>query len=79
MDIEWTNRALADIDGIRAFIAKDNRLAAVDTVDLIIITVQEYLPGEPEIGRPGRIGGTRELIIPHSSYVVPYRVRRYAQ
>jgi addiction module RelE/StbE family toxin len=75
MEIEWTNRALADLDGVWDFIAKDDRRAAADTVDRIIITVEEHLPREPEIGRPGRVDGTRELILPHSSYIVPYRVR----
>ncbi|MGZ8341172.1 MAG: type II toxin-antitoxin system RelE/ParE family toxin [Telluria sp.] len=28
----------------------------------------------PDIGRPGRVMGTRELII-HPNYVIPYRVR----
>jgi toxin ParE1/3/4 len=28
----------------------------------------------PGIGRPGRVAGTRELIV-HKNYIVPYRVR----
>jgi plasmid stabilization system protein ParE len=27
------------------------------------------------VGRPGRVDSTRELVVPHSSYVVPYRIR----
>jgi toxin ParE1/3/4 len=75
MEIEWTNRALADIEGIGTFIAKHDRRAAADTLDLIIATVEEYLPKEPEIGGPGRVDGTREFVIPLSPYVVPYQVR----
>ena len=29
-----------------------------------------------ELGRPGRLVGTRELVIPDTPYVIPYRVRR---
>jgi toxin ParE1/3/4 len=27
------------------------------------------------VGRPGRVPGTRELVIAHMPYIVPYRVR----
>jgi toxin ParE1/3/4 len=76
MDIEWTNRALADLDSIHEFIAKDDRSAAADIIDLIIATVETHLPRQPDMGRPGRVDGTRELVVPHSPYIVPYRVRR---
>ena len=29
----------------------------------------------PERGQPGRVPGTRELVVPRSPFVVPYRVR----
>jgi toxin ParE1/3/4 len=28
----------------------------------------------PESGRPGRADGTRELVVPHTSYILVYRV-----
>lgn len=33
------------------------------------------LATQPQIGRPGRIAGTRELVIPGVPYIIPYRVR----
>jgi plasmid stabilization system protein ParE len=33
------------------------------------------LAGSPALGRPGRVPGTRELVIPHTPYIVPYRVK----
>jgi toxin ParE1/3/4 len=33
------------------------------------------LAGSPGLGRPGRVAGTRELVIPLTPYIVPYRVR----
>jgi hypothetical protein len=32
------------------------------------------LPDNPEIGRAGRVAGTRELVIPKTPFIVPYRV-----
>jgi toxin ParE1/3/4 len=33
----------------------------------------ELLIDTPEMGRPGRIGGTRELVIPRTPYIAAYR------
>ncbi|HUG25669.1 type II toxin-antitoxin system RelE/ParE family toxin, partial [Piscinibacter sp.] len=33
------------------------------------------LAEHPGIGRPGRLPGTRELVVLKTRYVVPYRVR----
>ena len=35
----------------------------------------ERLREFPALGRPGRVEGTRELIIAGTPYIVPYRVR----
>jgi plasmid stabilization system protein ParE len=32
------------------------------------------LSAQPRLGRPGRIAGTRELVIVGTPYIVPYRV-----
>lgn len=29
----------------------------------------------PEVGRPGRVPGTRELVLVNYPYILPYRVR----
>jgi plasmid stabilization system protein ParE len=33
------------------------------------------LADQPALGRPGRIPGTRELVVPKTRYIVPYRVQ----
>ena len=74
MIIDWSDLALDDLAGLRAYIAKDNPSAARETA-LTIVTSVKTLAHNPEIGRPGRVPGTRELVIARSPYIVPYRLR----
>jgi plasmid stabilization system protein ParE len=67
-------RALLDIDEIGEFIAQDSPTAARQTIAQIVQQVG-LLTGQPALGRPGRVPGTRELIIPTLPFIVPYRVR----
>jgi toxin ParE1/3/4 len=74
LEVRWLKRALANLDAEAAFIALDNPAAAARVVDTIVRTV-ELLAQHPGLGRPGRVEGTRELVIADTPYVVPYRVR----
>jgi toxin ParE1/3/4 len=40
----------------------------------ILHQVEAVLPDNPEIGRNGRVAWTRELVIPKTPFLVPYRV-----
>ena len=75
MNIEWSDEALADLASVHAFIAKENPSAAIKMVQTILASVENNLPDNPHIGRPGRVNGTRELVITHTPYIVPYRVK----
>lgn len=74
MKVKWLRIALADLDVIFEHIAADNKTAARETVEHIWNSAKA-LAGHPNIGRSGRVAGTRELVIADSSYIVPYRVR----
>ena len=74
MLIKWLTLALADIEQIEAYIYKDNSSTANKVIQLIYNNIQ-YLLKHPDLGRPGRVPNTRELIIENTSYLVPYRVR----
>jgi len=70
----WTRPALADLDAMFTYVAKDDRdLAERLTFEMEarVRTLADY----PEIGRPGRADGTRELVITGTPYILPYRVR----
>jgi toxin ParE1/3/4 len=72
--VVWSSEALDDLDSLRAWIAKDSPKAARE-IALAIIEAVERLPDNPHIGRPGRVPGTRELVVPHTPFIVPYRVQ----
>jgi toxin ParE1/3/4 len=71
--IRWTRPALADLEAIGDFIARDNPAAARRIVVGLVASV-DALRDHPNLGRPGRLIGTRELVVSGTPYVVPYRV-----
>ena len=74
MRILWSRRAIANLTALRDYIAEDSPASAATVAQRVLKTV-ELLAKQPQIGRPGRIAGTRELIVPGTPYIVPYRVR----
>jgi len=73
MRLEWSVLSLADRTAIFDFIEADNPRAAV-AIDDRIETRVEDLAQFPEMGRTGRIEGTRELVISDTPYIAAYRV-----
>jgi toxin ParE1/3/4 len=76
MNIAWSPEAIEDLASLRAYIAEDNPAAARRVVLDIIQNVEQLLPDNPQIGRAGRVPGTRELVVPRTPYIVPYRIQR---
>ncbi len=74
MEIKWLRKALLNLDQEAAYIAKDDPQAAQLVVERISHTVS-LLKNNPSLGHPGRLPGTRELVIPNTRYILPYRVR----
>jgi toxin ParE1/3/4 len=73
MQLEWSVLAIADRDAIFDYIEADSPAAAA-TVDDRIRQAIENLAKFPEIGRPGRVHETRELVIPRTPYIAVYRI-----
>ena len=65
--------ALADLDELMAYIAEDDPEAATKVAGKIWETTR-MLSNHPAIGKPGRVPGTREIVVTGTSYIVPYRV-----
>ena len=74
MRVKWLRKALRNLDEEATYIAADNLTAARVVVRRVFESV-EQLAQQPNIGRPGRVPGTRELIVRNTRYIVPYRVR----
>ncbi len=74
MKLVWFKRAVWDLRLVQSYIAQENPQAARKTVNQIKDKVS-LLTQQPGIGRLGRVPNTRELIIDHTPYILPYRVR----
>jgi toxin ParE1/3/4 len=74
VQIDWLSRALRNLQAEAEYIVQDNPVAAAQVV-LQIEKAVELLRTQPAIGRPGRVHGTRELVVSGTPYIVPYRVR----
>ncbi len=75
MKVVWSRRAIRHLVQLREHIAKDSEPNAGWIAERILKAV-ELLQTHPEIGRPGRLLGTRELVVSDTPYIVPYRVRK---
>jgi toxin ParE1/3/4 len=73
MRVLWSATARSDLWDIRRYIARSNPAGADDTVRRILRAV-ENLKSFPELGRVGRLAGSRELVIPRSPFIVVYAV-----
>ena len=76
MNILWSPEAIEDLTSLRAYIAEDDPAAARGVVLHIMHNIEQLLPDNPQMGRPGRVPGTRELVIPKTPFIVPYRLQR---
>ncbi|MCH8239017.1 MAG: type II toxin-antitoxin system RelE/ParE family toxin [Proteobacteria bacterium] len=68
--VDWSGDALDEFDGIVAFIARDNPLAANKVADNIEQTIHD-LAAMPT-GRKGRVTGTYEKVVSGLPYIVAY-------
>ena len=74
MQVRWLAKALRNIESEAEYIARDNPAAARETVQRLF-DATGLLSDNPALGRPGRIHGTRELVVPGTRNIIPYRVR----
>ena len=72
MKVIWTPEAEQDRDDIWLHIAADNPRAA-RRMDELFSDAAARLAEHPNLGRPGKIPGTRELI-PHENYRLVYEI-----
>ena len=71
--VVWTRAAVSDLEAIRRFIGERNTRAA-GNVAARIRAATRLLAEHPAVGRPGRVAGTREVLVARTPYILPYRV-----
>lgn len=74
MRVRWLRAALRNLDEEASYVASDSPAAARLVVQRVLEAVAQ-LAEQPSLGRPGRVPGTRELVVYKTRYIVPYRVR----
>ena len=72
MKVVWAERATHARNDLINYIAEDNVLAALEMDDTITAAALR-LEAFSLLGRPGRIDGTRELVV-HQHYILVYEV-----
>ena len=72
--IEWLPQASINRFEQLDYIAQDNPLAAIDQDERIEHQIDMLLQ-HPQMGRPGRKKGTRELVISRTPFIVVYRAK----
>jgi len=77
MRIEWLPIAERSREDQLLYIAERNPWAAIDAGDAILAAVS-HLADHPRMGRPGRVVGTRELVVAGTPFVIAYRVETEA-
>ena len=73
MKVVWSRRAIRHLVHLREYIEKYSQQRAA-MVAARILSAVDLLEAHPEIGRPGRVVGTCELVVPGTPYIIPYRV-----
>jgi toxin ParE1/3/4 len=73
MRVRWTRPAQTDFLEILSYIACDDA-AVAERVGERLLSAVDALATQPRRGRPGRVAGTRELVVSKLPYVVIYRI-----
>ena len=72
MKLEWTHLALTDRDRLFDYIEAEHPYAAV-MLDERLLKQTQQLKQFPKSGRPGRVAGTRELVVQRTPYIIAYQ------
>lgn len=72
MTIRWLRRAEEDLEALFTYVARDSIAIAESEVKRVTDSVMD-LAKHPAMGRPGRVAGTRELVV--KLYIIAYRVK----
>lgn len=75
--LEWTGPALNDLVAAGEYIVQENPGAARRMAARVKEAV-EYLQDNPNMGRPGRLSDTKELVVSGTPFIAIYWIRQGA-
>ncbi|MCZ6540320.1 MAG: type II toxin-antitoxin system RelE/ParE family toxin [Nitrospinae bacterium] len=75
MHVVWLEDAVNDLKMIGDYIAEDDPEAAYRVLTQIQAAA-DSLSRHPEMGRPGRVEKTRELVISGLPHILPYYIKK---
>lgn len=74
MKLRWTDGAVEDLQSAHDYLEAEHPRAAWEAVTRIMSAV-ERLEQFPQMGRAGRVEGSRELVVTGTPFLVAYRRR----
>ncbi|MBW3817248.1 type II toxin-antitoxin system RelE/ParE family toxin [Aeromonas hydrophila] len=74
MQVKWLRKAALNLEDAHDYLANDNPRVAQEFV-LEVYRLVRLLKSQPAMGRPGRVPGTRELVVQPYPFLIPYRVK----
>lgn len=75
--VNWTKIAISDLESAFNYVAEiENRPETARLMIKKIIEGVEQIKSFPDSGRPGRVKGTKELIIVTTPFIVVYRMKK---
>ena len=75
MQVRFLRKALSDLDAEANYLSMRYNHAVAENFVAAVNDGIDLLSRHPALGRPGRVSGTRELVITELPYILPYRVR----
>ena len=75
MKIVWTRRATRHLRAAYEYWAREQSGDAADLMIERILSTVELLEHHPELGRQGRVAGTRELVLHPLPFLLAYRMK----
>jgi toxin ParE1/3/4 len=72
--IRWTPVAFADLRATHEFLSQESQTQADAVIDRILSGI-DMLEKFPNLGREGRIDGTREFVVSGTPFIIFYRLQ----
>lgn len=74
MNVRWLRKAAANLEREYQWLYERSPTAAQNFATEVY-ELTSLLAAQPAMGRPGRVMGTRELVLRNFPYLLPYRVK----